>query len=145
NMIETLILLRDNEDAEHPAQRSTQVDPHHASSWAKRGQVLRHVKRYEAALEAYDRSLARQPASGWEINGKGIAYERMGRYEEALDAYAQAAEHGIWHAYYNQGNILVRLNRFEEALPLLERATKVNPEHSKSWARLGSALRSLKR
>lgn len=145
NVVETLILLRQYEEAVHPAQRATQVDPNHASSWSKLGQVLRYVKRYEEALDAYDRSLALQPDSGWVINGKGIAYERMGRYEEALEAYAEAAEHGIWHAYYNQGNILVRLNRFEEALPLLERATRVNPDHAKSWARLGSALRNLKR
>ena len=145
NIVETLILLKRYEEALHPAQRATQTDPNHASSWSKLGQVLRYVKRYEDALDAYDRSLALQPDSGWVINGKGIAYERMGRYEEALECYCQAAEHGVWHAYYNQGNVLVRLNRFEEAIPLLERATHVNPNHAKSWARLGSALRSLKR
>lgn len=145
NVVETLILLKQYEDAVHPAQRATQVDPNHASSWSKLGQVLRYVRRYDEALNAYDRALALQPDSGWIINGKGIAYERMGRYEEALECYRIAAEHGVWHAHYNQGNILVRLNRFEEAVPLLERATRVNPDHAKSWARLGSALRNLRR
>lgn len=145
NIVETLILLRQYEEAVYPAQRATQTDPTHASSWSKLGQVLRYVKRYEEALDAYDRSLALQPDSGWVVNGKGIAYERMGRYEEALECYRIAGENGVWHAHYNQGNILVRLNRFSDAIPLLEKATRVNPDHAKSWARLGSALRSLKR
>jgi tetratricopeptide (TPR) repeat protein len=145
NMVETLILLNQYEEAVHPAQRAVQVDPNHAPSWSKLGQVLRYVKRYEEALQAYDRSLALQPDSGWVINGKGIAYERMGRYEEALECYRRAADAGVWLAYFNQANIMVRLGRNEEAVPLLEKATRVNPDHAKSWARLGSALRSLKR
>jgi Flp pilus assembly protein TadD len=54
--------------------------------------VLRYVRRYEEALKAYDRSLALQPNAGWVINGKGIVLERMGRFEEALRCYEQAAE-----------------------------------------------------
>lgn len=145
NIVETLILLKRYDEAVHPAQRATQTDPTHASSWSKLGQVLRYMRRYEEALEAYDRSLALQPDSGWVINGKGIAYERMGRYEEALECYRLAAEHGVWHAHYNQGNVLARLGRYEEAVPLLQKMTEVNPDHAKSWARLGSALRNLNR
>ncbi len=145
NVVETLIQLKHYAEAIHPAQRATQTDPTHASSWSKLGQVLRYVKRYEEALAAYDRSIALQPDSGWVINGKGIAYERMGRYEDALRCYEQAAEQGVWHAHYNQGNVLVRLHRYSEAVPLLEKATEINRDHAKSWARLGSALRHLNR
>ena len=145
NIVETLILLKQYEDAVYPAQRATQTDPNHASSWSKLGQVLRYVRRYEEALQAYDRSLALQPDSGWVINGKGIVYERMGRYDEALECYHQAAAGDVWHAFYNQGNVLVRLGRYKEAIPLLEKATQINPNHAKSWARLGNALRNLNR
>lgn len=44
---------------------------------------------------------------------RGIAAYRQGRYDQAASAFAQAS--GA-NAYYNRGNALARLNRFEEAL-----------------------------
>lgn len=147
NVTETLIDLKQYDDAIFPAQKATMVDPNHAYSWAKLGQVLRYVKRYEESLEAYNRSLALQPNNGWVINGKAIVLERMNRLEEALACYKEATQYDdsdSWHANFNLGNILVLLQRYSEALPLLRLAVQTQPTHARSWGRLGNVLRHLK-
>src|SRR5690606_13444710 len=81
--------------------------------------------------------------------GRGMALEALKRYEEALECYREAvkyADEDTWATLlYNQGNVLVLLRRYKDALPLLERATQLNPNHSRRWARLGSELRNLNR
>ncbi len=148
-MAETLIELRRYQEAVYPARQATITDPNHALSWSKLGQALRYVRRYEEAIDAYDHALDLQPQHSWTINGKGMALESLKRYDEALKCYQEAAKHAdaeTWPTLlYNQGNVLVLLKKYRDALPLLERATQLNPDHARSWARLGSALRNLNR
>ncbi len=148
NITETLIDLKQYQDAVYTAQQATRTDPTHSHSWSKLGQVLRYVHRYDEALIAYDRAIALQPDYNWALNGKGMALEALDRLDEALACYRQAAQHDqqdAWYTFYNQGNILVKMRRYDEALPLLEQTVKINPAHARGWARLGSVLRNLRR
>ena len=64
-----------------------------------------------------------------EWNDKGIALSRLGRYEEALDAYNKALEINPQYAkaWYNKGDALYVLNRYEETLEAYEKAVKLDP------------------
>ncbi|MBA3871215.1 MAG: tetratricopeptide repeat protein, partial [Anaerolineae bacterium] len=147
NLTEMLVELGQYNDALSPATQATRTDPTHAFSWAKLGQVMRHLNQNVDALDAYDHAIQIQPDYSWAINGKGIVLERMGRLEDALTCYNRAAEiqdDYIWHCWYNQGNVLALMGRYQEALPILQKVTQVMPAHAQSWARMGNALRNLK-
>jgi len=149
NLTEVLVEFGQYADSLGPATQATRVDPGHAFSWAKLGQVLRHLNRPAEALQAYERAIDLQPDYSWAINGKGIVLEHMGRLEDALACFITAAERSdnsyVWHCWYNQGNVLVLLGRYESALPILQRVTQEMPGHAQSWARMGNAFRNLKR
>ena len=74
--------------------------------------------------------------------------EQLERYEEALASAIARRRRSrgadVWH-WYNQGNVLALLGRYDEALPALQNAIDANPKHARSWARLGNVLRQLKR
>lgn len=60
--------------------------------------------------------------------------------------YEIATEHNpndVWY-WFNRANVLYDLERFKEAIPLLERALQIDPKHPNSWAKLGQIHRVMK-
>jgi tetratricopeptide (TPR) repeat protein len=43
--------------------------------------------------------------------------------------------------WYNQADVLQNMNRYQDAMPLLERALEVDPAHPGSWAKMGQVHR----
>jgi Flp pilus assembly protein TadD len=71
----------------------------------------------------------RQPGAGWRAwNGRGVAADRQGRWEEADAAYARAAELDPARAEVanNQGWSLMLRGRWQEAAAAFERASAIN-------------------
>lgn len=52
---------------------------------------------------------------------QGVALYRIGRYQDAIDAFAQA---DTAESYYNQGNALMHLDKAEEAIAAYQQALK---------------------
>jgi len=48
-------------------------------------------------------------------------------------------------AWYDKGNALYNLNRYEEAIECYEKALKTKPEYKEAWYEKGNALHSLNR
>ena len=61
----------------------------------------------------------------------GTAHYRAGNYEGALNAFSQDESAS---AYFNRGNSLVELQRFEDALAAYDRALELNPQLNKAKA-----------
>ena len=59
---------------------------------------------------------------GW----KASSYYRAGDYDEALKYWTEQEGE---NAFYNQGNALAKLERFEEAIKAYERTLDINPHH----------------
>ncbi len=85
----------------------------------------------------------RMTAEEW--HDKGIALSRLGRYEEALDAYNKALEINPQYAkaWYNKGDALYVLNRYEETLEAYEKAVKLDPldQDAEVWSNISYALK----
>jgi tetratricopeptide (TPR) repeat protein len=118
--------------------------------WYRKGNALFDLKRYEEALEAYEKAIELNPedaADAW--NGKGSALEALGRYEEALEAYEKAIElnpEDAADAWYDKGDALFDLKRYDEALEAYEKAIELNLEDAAdAWYDKGNALYNLKR
>ncbi|MCV9999635.1 VWA domain-containing protein [Pararhizobium sp. YC-54] len=71
----------------------------------------------------------------------GAALYRAGRYQDAIDAFAQSADP---ESYYNQGNALMQLDKTEEAIAAYRQALKQRPEWPEAKANLKLAERRKK-
>ena len=95
---------------------------------------------FDEAIRQYRRSLAMTPNVGGYV-GLGEVYALQAdwrgavrTYESALERFPDAAE-----LLYRAGDGYVRLNEPRRAVPLLERAVALRPEHAASQTRLSLA------
>ncbi|WP_291009759.1 tetratricopeptide repeat protein [Hydrogenophaga sp.] len=75
----------------------------------------------------------------------GNAHFEAGRLEAALADFDAALAHspGRPSLLVNRGATLCRLARWEEALPTLQAAAQVDPDHADAWAAMGLAQQAL--
>ncbi len=133
-----------------PMRATSQAVPTDASpkeDWLNKGNELYDLKRYEEALEAYNRAIQLAPNDALAYHNKGYALDDLKRYEEALEAYTRAIELDPNDAvtYYNKGYTLRNLKRYEEALEAYTRALELDPNDAVTYYHKGTALRNLKR
>jgi tetratricopeptide (TPR) repeat protein len=112
-----------------------------------RGNLLRGMKRYEAALADYDAVLAARPDLAETWNARGAALSEMGRTEEALKDLDRALklQPGLVAALNNRGFALRELARFDEALESLDRALAIEPDHAAALSNRGKTLSEMNR
>jgi tetratricopeptide (TPR) repeat protein len=68
----------------------------------------------------------------------------VAEYRKAIDL-AETERGGREMPYIYLGRFYYRRNRLDDALPLLEHATKLNPRSAEAWLELGKTLHSIKR
>jgi len=71
----------------------------------------------------------------------------MGNYDEAVSAYEELVELGVWDAdvFYNLGTTYARMGRLGEAILNLERALIIDPGHDEALDNLRTVRRALAR
>jgi uncharacterized membrane protein len=86
---------------------------------------------YHGALGAFEASLRHDyPQPALPRRGMGWSYYNLGRYEEAMEAFAEAAllEPDLADAHNGLGWSLLQMGRCDEALPFFERAQTLAPD-----------------
>jgi tetratricopeptide (TPR) repeat protein len=80
-------------------------------------------------------------------NNLGNAYTRLGRYEEAIEAYKQAIKinPNSTEACTNLGIVYNELGRYQEAIDVHKQAIKIKPDYAKAHYNLGIAYTGLDR
>lgn len=71
---------------------------------------------------------------------RGVAEYRAGNYQEAINAFAIIDSPESW---YNQGNALMHLKKFDDAVSAYEKALQANPKSEDIQANLATAKRLL--
>ncbi len=94
--------------------------PNNAKRWSELGSLLVSVFRFQEALMALDRALAIDPTIGRAWYLRGLALSRLGRQQEALEAYQKATVLNESGAWIRLSELLRRLGRMEEAFSLNE-------------------------
>jgi len=107
------------------------------------GVVALQRQDYPAALDFFDRAIARKPDFAEAYSNRGNALREMGRPEKAEASYRKAiAINGTFAmAHYNLGNILLARKRFDESAAHFKRALSANPHFTEARINLGLACK----
>ena len=125
------------------------LNPEAAEVLFSTANVSYELKRYEEALDSYDRALAIRPDFAHALGNRGNVLFELKRYEEALDSYdrALAIQPDFAQAHHGRGNVLrtFQLKRCEEALDSYDRALAIQPDFAEAYHGRGNALRTFGR
>jgi tetratricopeptide (TPR) repeat protein len=120
-----------NTDAIERLGAALKVRPDEANALAELGLAQASAGDYAAALDCYDRALARNPEpETW--NHRGVTVLALGRANEAVESFdrAIALRPNFAVAQNNRANALGRLERPEEALASYDLAIAADPDLS---------------
>jgi protein O-GlcNAc transferase len=101
------------------------------------------LDRHETALAYLHKFLKQQPNHAMALNNRGVAFEMLGEYNNALKDFARARqiEPQYEDACLNEAQCLQRLARFEDAAACYRRILAMAPGHLAAQVGLGEALR----
>jgi|GEM_PF-2066115 tetratricopeptide (TPR) repeat protein len=160
-----LIATGQAEAALPPLQQLTEQAPQLAEGWFLLGLAYRELHRYEDALAAFERTLAREPKHAWALASKSYVLANMQRYAEdsrvsrqikalPLDTFQRglkqveqmlAINANYQYGWYSKGSLLLYQNLFAKALKAFEQALTLNPSDPSAWNDKGGALSRLGR
>src|ERR1700730_5256537 len=87
--------------------------------------------------------IQRNPASAEAYNTRGVAYARIGKFQEAIADFSQAIKlaPGNAAALTNRALAYRQMNRDDVALPDFNRAIEANPKHAPAYLGRANLLR----
>lgn len=111
--------------------------------WEKRGYCLHSLKEYELALDAYKKAELVKEPSGWLLEKLAVLNRRLGYYAEAEGYYKKllTTDNDNIKYLFSLGDILLNLDKIDEALQNFYHAEYLSPENKKikravAWAEL---------
>ena len=98
--------------------------------YSNKGNALKSLKRYEEAIECYDRSIVLKPDYVEAYVNKGNALNSLKRYEEAVECFDHAIilKPDYAEVYVSKGMQLSRNGSIDEALDCFGKAFALKPE-----------------
>lgn len=138
-------LLGDRAAAERMFRHAISLDPGNAMSHNDLGTVLFQDGRVDEAIKAFNDALACDKDSAQAHSNLGLAHARKGEYTAARVQYIEAlrADPDDVQALVGFGVLCVQDARYDEAIPLLERALK-NSSDNPSIAKMLATARALR-
>ena len=129
------------EDALEAAQNA----PTSSSTVARLGMLLHAYDKFEGAARCYERALELQPGQSAWLYYLGSVRARLGRHNEALDAFRQAAriDPSYAPARLQLADVLLTTGAVEDSRALYDALTREHPRLVQAVYGLGRALSEL--
>ncbi len=104
-----------------------------------------YAKKYDKAIERYDRILEQDLNDAKALNNKGIALDSLGRSQDAITYFDKALDIDPNDAYtlYNKGTSLGQLGSYEESITYFDKALAIDPDDAKALNNKDIALNKL--
>jgi tetratricopeptide (TPR) repeat protein len=123
--------MRRLDEAVNAFRRATDLEPTRPEGWTNLGVAYVEQRDWMAALSALDRALELNPGLAPAHVGRGDALRRMGRHDEAVQAYRTAVALQPSAPTLNKlGSALRVLRDFGEAETCYRKALDIAPDHS---------------
>ena len=120
--------------------------------WAlrKKADLLLDLKRFEGAVEFFNKTLEIDPGAPVTYRHKAEALIGLKRYEEAIECYNAAIEvsknnESKYWSVRGKANLLSDLKRFEEAVDAFNLALEIKSDSARAYRHKAKALIGLKR
>lgn len=112
-----------------------------ATLWQKAGYSRQMAKRYDTAIEALTMSDVLMPENPWTMLHLAQCYRKKGDDRRALEYYREVEKNSPddMRLLWQEARLLMRLQREEEALPLLQRLAYEEPDTQKVMSLLTEA------
>jgi tetratricopeptide (TPR) repeat protein len=116
-------------------------------AWISIGNELLEQKRFEEAIECFDKAIATDSRTPIAYNNKASAYIRLKKYDEALECLVTALRLDPYYdrAHTNKGIVFIYQKKIEGALLELKRATELNPKNFDAWNTMATLYMDKKR
>ncbi len=116
------------------------LDSNLAEPHACLGMVLAGTGEYERAASEYAEALSREPTNDVLYLGLAMAYEQLGRRDDAERAYRRGIElrPHYWAGYNLLGAYYYRAGRLDDALKMFQRVTELVPDGFRGYSSLGA-------
>ena len=111
----------------------------------QRAASLNDLGRYDEALHVLNNPELLQADGARTCYLQGVAWERLERWQEAVNAYTGALEHNPTYAdaLNNRAVVYGRLDQLDLAIADLEQTVSLNPDDALAWSNLGLAYHQL--
>jgi tetratricopeptide (TPR) repeat protein len=128
--------------AETAARKAIDLMPKQHEGYAALAHVLLERGQQDQAVAEMDKGVAADPQEAQSHMAQGKLRQRLQRYEEAIESYQTSAKLRPSAApLIGAADVFQQLNRQDEALALLQRATQADPKSVDAWLALGNAAR----
>jgi len=141
-------LLEDYTSADDWLKKSIEMNPRDAVALYFLGRAQYNRKHFEEAAKSFEQSLQIDPNYVGAADNLGLAYEGMGKVDQAAEAYrkAVAAAHGTdAKPLFDLGTLLLENGKALEAVPNLVQAVRIRPGDAAAHRELGKAYLELER
>ncbi|MEI6047046.1 MAG: SUMF1/EgtB/PvdO family nonheme iron enzyme, partial [Chloroflexota bacterium] len=120
--------------------------PKTANGYLNRGFAYIGPRKYQQALEAYDRALELKPDFDLGYLNRGNGYYFLQKYERAIQDYDRAIQlrPGFANGYYNRGLAYYSLKEYEKAIQSHDLALQCSPNYTNASYNRGLAYEVLK-
>jgi tetratricopeptide (TPR) repeat protein len=132
-------------EALHELEQALRLDASRADWWHQRGIACVGLRRFQAALESFERAAVLAPLEPVIVSARGVALEGLGRSREAAECYRRAIELSPAYvtAYANLGRLLREMGELDAALVHLQAALAQRPDFALAHNNLGCVLEDL--
>ena len=102
----------------------------HPDAYLNRGVTLESLKRFDEAIQDFDRAISLNPTNAEAYSNLGITENHLKHYDNALAKYDEAIsiDPKCAEAYSNRGITLGELKKYDEALINFDQAIALNPD-----------------
>ena len=126
--------------------QKTRIDKMHtmtARDYLNRGNDCRDKGNFELVIFYYTKFIAIDPKRAMVYNDRGVAYQNLGRFDEAISDHTQSIALNVWHAnaraFYNRGIAHYAKGDFGYAIPDYTNAIGLNPWYTNAYYNRGRA------
>ena len=142
----TLFFYKEYAMAEGELVTSLRDRPHDQEALYYLGRVYYTQNSFRPALGIFRRLIEENPRSFKGYDNLGLCYEALAETDDAIAAFkkaqmlARTEDPSYDWPYANMAEMLIKLNRVDEALPYAQEAARIDPKSARDQFLLGKAL-----
>ncbi len=142
----TLFFYKEYAMAEGELVTSLRDRPHDQETLYYLGRVYYTQNSFRPAVDIFRRLIEENPRSYKGYDNLGLCYEALGKTDDAAAAFkkaqelARAEDPSYDWPYANMAEMLIKMNRVDEALPYAVEAARIDPKSARDQFLVGKAL-----